>query len=123
MAIKVTAQYSSVVQRELAAFEHLNKLPKTKHAGSKWIRKSVDQFILGADHISPLRPFQCFVFKLIMASSLWSLRHKWPDCRMPKNPAKVILQHVIQALDYLHRKANMIHAGLSHASHHALRWF
>ncbi|RPD55439.1 putative CDK4/6 [Lentinus tigrinus ALCF2SS1-7] len=102
VTVKVCSQETSPVKREIAAYEYLRDLPKTKHYGRQYIRTSLDQFELPATNGSSL----CLVLKP-MAESVWSYRQ---GRRLPELMFKNVLHHVLNALDYLHRHAKLIHA-------------
>ena len=116
VAVKVCSRESDPIRRELAAFEYLNNLPRTEHHGRHYIRTSLDKFELTAPSNGSLQTFQCFVFEP-MAESVWTFRHDCWDWKLPEWLVKVIIQHVLIALDYLHRHAKVIHAGSFAFSH------
>ncbi|TFK89729.1 kinase-like protein [Polyporus arcularius HHB13444] len=107
VAVKVCSRNAIPIKRELAALEHLNDLPKTKHAGRQFIRTLLDRFELTSNDV-PSRSFQCLVFKP-MAESIWAFRE---GRRLSQWLLKDILYHILLALDYLHSEAKLIHADI-----------
>ncbi|KAI0721272.1 CDK4/6 [Cerioporus squamosus] len=116
VAVKVCTRNAIPIKRELAALQHLDKLPKIKHVGRGYIRTLLDSFELildsssSTDHAPP-QSFQCLVFKP-MTTTVWSHRMTLPGVQLPKGMVKAIVRHVLFALDYLHRHAKLIHADI-----------
>ncbi|OSC97370.1 putative CDK4/6 [Trametes coccinea BRFM310] len=115
VAVKVCAQNSVPIKRELAALQHLNSLPETHHLGRDCIRPSLDHFELVPDdtkcsHVAE-RPFYCIVYEP-MAMSVWSYRKVNTGKRLPLPLAKGIAERLLHGLDYLHCHANLVHADI-----------
>ena len=123
MSIKVCTRDALPVRRELAALRHLDSLPRTNHAGRQLIRTLLDDFTLTlpgeqpassqpADPVSS-PSFQCLVHKP-MLMSLFVFRHSLRGKKFTETFLKVVLRHVLLAVDYLHSEAKVIHAGSPH---------
>lgn len=104
--IKVCTQSAVTVKREVEALNHINALPKSKHVGRTLIRPLLDHFEVRSEHAT----FQCLVHKP-MAMTLAALRKKLSGDRFPENLLKLVLKHVLLALDFLHSEAQVIHTG------------
>ncbi len=116
------------VKRELAAFHHLNSLPKTTHMGRLFVRTLLDQFELTAtsEHAvspqssddAPSRSFHCLVHKP-MLMSLFTFRNRLRGEKLTEEFLKLVLHHVLRAVDYLHSEAKLVHTGSCHLVSHA----
>ena len=91
--------------REIEAYRHLNTI-KAKHAGASLVRTMLDSFNLHENQ----QIYPCIVHKLL-GISLAKFRTKVPQNKLPENILKLTLIHILMALDFLHTKANIIHAG------------
>ncbi|PIL26871.1 hypothetical protein GSI_11051 [Ganoderma sinense ZZ0214-1] len=127
VSVKVCSRNSIPVKRELAALEYLNRLPKTRHGGRPHVRTLLDQFVLtsateepsaSSDPDSeppatvPPQSFQCLVHKP-MLMSIFALRAIFPDKKLPETLTKLVLIHVLTAVDYLHSEAKLIHTDIN----------
>ncbi|KAM5539165.1 hypothetical protein V8D89_007038 [Ganoderma adspersum] len=124
VTIKVCTRNALPVRRELSALQHLNSLPRTRHPGRPFIRILLDQFELtlpapgdqaASSHTDtqsanppPPQSFQCLVHKP-MLMSLFAFRG---GRKLPEKFLKLVLRHVLRALDYLHSEAKVIHTDL-----------
>ncbi|KAI0723962.1 kinase-like domain-containing protein [Cerioporus squamosus] len=117
VAVKVCTRNAIPVKREVAALTYLDSLPKTTHVGRGYIRTLLDRFELTLDsssstnQVSSPSKFQCLVLKP-MTTTVWAFRMMQRRERLPKYLVKAIVRHVLYALDYLHRKAKLIHADI-----------
>lgn len=118
VTVKVCAQNSVPVKRELSVFQHINNLPKSEHAGRPYIRTAFDQFELVANSQStddmPSENFQCFAHQP-MATTLFAFRKIFPRQQFPEKLLKPVLKHVLLALHFLHSEAKVVHTGLSYS--------
>nr|VWP02166.1 Chitin synthase export chaperone [Ganoderma boninense] len=129
VTVKVCTRNAIPVKRELAALEHLNRLPWTMHGGRPHIRTLLDQFVLtftsaegppassvsetpGSESAPGPQSFQCLVHKP-MLMSISALRDFLRGNKLDEQLAKLVLIHVLTALDYLHSKAKLIHTDIN----------
>jgi len=77
------------------------------HIGSNYIRHMIECFNIKTDQ----GIYPCIVHKP-GAASLCQLWCMYPDRRLPPQVIKVVLKHLIPALDFLHRVAGVIHTGI-----------
>lgn len=91
---------------------HINAVitssPRIRHIGTANIRILVDQFKIAGTK-SP-RGNLCLVYKPL-AMSLAEMRKTGFGGRLPIDVVKGIVFYLLRALDFLHRKANLVHAG------------
>lgn len=107
VAVKVLTNNLSeqAISGELRAYEHLSTLTSS-HIGSAYIRGLYDTFdISGPDGIHP-----CLVHPP-MQMSLHELRMLSRSGRVSEPLLKETLFCTLQALDFLHREANVVHTG------------
>ena len=93
------------VRRELAAYNRLDTIT-TSNTGSFLVRKLLDSFKakgIEGEH-------QCLVHEPL-GMSMELLRRLNPERKLPEKVLKVFLVHLLQALDFLHTDAEMIHTG------------
>ncbi|PIL26709.1 hypothetical protein GSI_11188 [Ganoderma sinense ZZ0214-1] len=123
VTIKVCTRNAIPVKRELAALQHLDSLPKTRHIGRTLVRTLLDQFVLTSEPAAstdsqspgtdpdptPPQLFQCLVHKPLLMS-LFTFRN---GNKLPEDFLKLVLQHVLLALDYLHSEAKLIHTDIN----------
>ncbi len=131
VTIKVCTRNSVPVKRELSALQHLNSLPRTRHAGRPHVRTLLDQFELThpeqaasstPQSTDPVlsRPFQCLVHKP-MLMSLFAFRNSLRGKKLPEDLLKLVLQYILTAVDYLHSEAKVIHTGSSQSAFRIFR--
>ena len=102
---KVCELDSPAIRRELAAYNHLATVT-TKKPGGLLVRELLDSFkVLG-----PAGEYQCLIHEPL-GMSMDTLRQLSPGRKLPESLLKVFLKHLLQALDFLHTDARMIHAG------------
>lgn len=90
---------------EIKFLRHLKAL-RTRHAGSTLVRTMLDEFEVTGEH----GRFQCIVHPpLAVPLSIW--RRNFHDEALPLELLKLILQHLLISLDFLHTEAKMIHTG------------
>ena len=103
--LKVCEQDSLTNNRELAAYSHLDTIT-TSNPGALLVRKLLDSFKAtgpGGEH-------QCLVHEPL-GICMETLRQLFPGLKIPESLLKVCLRHLLQALDFLHSDANIIHTG------------
>lgn len=95
------------INREILAYRHLRSL-RSSHPGLEHIRGLLDSFEV-------VRPngnrHHCLVHSPLQIT-LWDLRRLGgKSTAFPQDMAKGILRYLLQALDFLHREANITHCG------------
>ena len=108
MTLKVCEQDSPTIRRELAAYKHLDTVT-TRKPGVSLVRKLLDSF----KATGPAGEHQCLVHEPL-GMSMETLREISPAGKIPEALLKAFLKHLLQALDFLHTDAKMIHAGIEH---------
>lgn len=108
VTLKVCEQDSPAIRRELAAYSHLDTITTT-NPGALLVRDLLDFF----KATGPAGEHQCLVHEPL-GMSMETLRQLSPGRKIPENLLKVFLIHLLQALDFLHTDAKMIHAGIKH---------
>ena len=106
VTIKVCKRECFQATREIRVLTHLNSI-KSRHDGSLLVRKLLDSFEIngsGGRH-------QCLVHEPL-GTGLSRLRSIFPSRRLPEDILKALIIHVLQALDFLHSEAGIIHAGV-----------
>lgn len=108
VTLKACEQDSQVARRELAAYTHLNTIT-TSNPGALLVRELLDSF----KATGPAGECQCLVHESL-GMSMETLRRLCPGRKLPEDLLKAFLTHLLQALDFLHTDAKMIHAGTVH---------
>ena len=106
VTLKVCEQDSPPIRRELAAYSHLDTIT-TSNPGALLVRELLDSF----KATGPAGEHQCLVHEPL-GMSMETLRQLSPGRKVPENLLKAFLNHLLQALDFLHTDAKMIHAGI-----------
>lgn len=112
MTVKVYVRTSpAIAHRERVAHEHLSTL-KSSHPGRSHIREDIDCFSLqqcdGSQHL-------CFVYQPLQTTLLDLQRLGGKPQQLPEELVKEALRYLLEALDFLHTEASMIHCGISSA--------
>ena len=108
ITLKVCEQDPPTIQRELAAYSHLDTV-STSNPGALLVRELLDSF----KATRPAGEHQCLVHEPL-GLSMETVRQLCPGRKLPENLLKVFLIHLLQALDFLHTDSKMIHAGTRH---------
>jgi len=108
VALKVGSH--AELSRELAVLKHLRSI-RTTHAGSSLVRTMLDEFVLTHHE----KKYQAVVHPPL-AITLRGFRKMFPDTSLSVDLLKLILKHVLLALDFLHTEAKVIHTGGSRSS-------
>ena len=106
--MKISKKDSTSSARELAAYQHLDSIA-TANPGAQFVRKLHDSFKIQGIEGEHL----CLVHEPL-GISLETFREVMPLKRLPEKLLKAVLRHLLQALDCLHRDAEMIHTGELH---------
>ena len=110
--MKVCEQESPTIHRELAAYSHLGTI-STNKPGASLVRKLLDSFrATGSDG-----EYQCLIHEPL-GMCMDTLRQLFPGRKLPENILKLFLFHLLQALDFLHTDAEIIHAGMKNIFRH-----
>ncbi|KAI9931153.1 hypothetical protein ASPWEDRAFT_178666 [Aspergillus wentii DTO 134E9] len=91
---------------ELEILQHITKKNR-QHEGWQIVRKLLDSFSvqgISGSHV-------CLVFEPLR-ESLGKYCKRWQDGVIPPEIFKIILQEILQALDYLHTECHIIHTDL-----------
>lgn len=109
MALKINSNNSharkSAGSVELEVLRHVTRANR-QHEGWRFVRKLLDSF--SAQGIS--ESHVCLVFEPLR-ESLGKYCQRWENGVMPPEIFKIILQEILQALDYLHTECHTIHTG------------
>lgn len=95
------------LSKELEILKHL-KAVKTNNGYSALVRTMLDEFQVTGEH----GKFQCIVHSPL-AVPLSTFRKIFRDRALPLNILKLVLQHLLGVLDFLHTEAKIIHTGQS----------
>ncbi|KAL9597305.1 MAG: hypothetical protein Q9219_005229 [cf. Caloplaca sp. 3 TL-2023] len=106
VTLKVCELESSAIRREVAAYSHLNTI-RTSNPGSLYVRTLLDSF----KATGPAGEYQCLVHEPL-GMSMETLRELAPGRKLPQDLLRSFLVHLLNALDFLHTDAQMIHAGI-----------
>ncbi|KAL2129983.1 hypothetical protein VTI74DRAFT_7052 [Chaetomium olivicolor] len=112
VAHKIYASGEAQVAREIAALRHINSvlaaIPPSKLTVARSIQTPLDQFAFSRPKLS--RTNLCLFFEPLSVS-LADMRIPLYGCRMPIDMVKCVDFYMLQVLDFLHRKAILVHAG------------
>ncbi|OOF99269.1 hypothetical protein ASPCADRAFT_394536 [Aspergillus carbonarius ITEM 5010] len=108
VAVKVltTSRSGNALSREMNAYEHLSKLGSS-HIGGAYIRGLYETF----DISGPNGVHGCLV-QPAMHLSIHELRMRARSCKFSEPLLKHTLICILQALDFLHREANVVHSDI-----------
>lgn len=105
VAIKVCKRECFQATREMQVLKHLNSV-RSSHDGSLLVRRLLDSFEIFGSGGS----YQCLVHEPL-GTGISYFRSLFPSRRLPEGLLQALVIHVLQALDYLHSEAGVIHAG------------
>lgn len=110
VAIKINATRHSSAKKlakdELAVLGHI-AWANPRHEGWHFVRKLVDSFVVDGER----EKHQCLVFDPLR-EPLWLYCRRFTGAVIPPQILKIIVQMVLQGLDYLHTECHVIHADL-----------
>ncbi|KXX80341.1 Serine/threonine-protein kinase SRPK [Madurella mycetomatis] len=113
VTLKIYASGGRQTAREVSALKHINSVIATsqhvKHIGTASIRTLLDQFQISRPKSS--RTNFCLAFDPL-GVSLADARELVYGGRMPLNLVKSVAFYMLQALDFLHRQANLVHGDI-----------
>ena len=90
---------------ELVLSQHIAKADP-KHEGFRFVRTVLESFEIQGQHGQHL----CLVY-VPMRESMSTFQRRTKNKRIPPDLFKVLLKFLLQALDYLHTKCDLIHTG------------
>lgn len=93
---------------ELAILERISDT-NAQNPGSAFVRKLLDSFTVRG----PNAEHQCTVFEALR-EPLWLYRRRFVGNVIPPNVLKILLQMILEGLDYLHSECHVIHTGIEH---------
>jgi serine/threonine protein kinase len=112
VTLKIYASNQPQIAREVAALEHINSVLSAsrpvKHVGVARIRRLLDKFEISRPKSS--RTNLCLVFEPL-GISLADVRKTLCGGQMRGDLLKGTVWYMLQALDFLHRKAKLVHGG------------
>lgn len=108
MALKVGSH--AELSGELAVLKHLRSI-RTNHVGSLLVRTMVDEFVLTRHE----KKFQAVIHPPL-AITLLAFRNMFPDKSLSIDLLRLVLRHVLLALDFMHTEAKVVHTGESRSS-------
>lgn len=82
-----------------------------KHHGWIFVRKLIDSFTVHG----PKAEHKCTVFEALR-EPLWLYQRRFVGNVIPPDILKILLQMILEALDYLHSECHVIHTGKEKAS-------
>ncbi|KGO67791.1 hypothetical protein PITC_048770 [Penicillium italicum] len=106
LTLKVFGRDSAEGKREMAIYDRINAV-KTSHAGAMLVRTALDTF-----QIDDAKGSYQVIVHLPLGIRLYDLRHRFTDKILPEKAVKLILMHLLLALDYLHTEAGIIHTDI-----------
>jgi len=114
VVVKIYAREDVQTGREIAVLEHLHSVltasPRVRHIGINNVRTLLDRFEVV--HPRTSKNNLCLVFTPL-GLSLSDARKLLFGGRLDPGSAKEVLIHILLGLDFLHRKAKLVHAGSS----------
>ncbi|KAK2873398.1 hypothetical protein FQN49_002396 [Arthroderma sp. PD_2] len=93
---------------EVGILRHISEA-NPRHTGWHFVRRLLDSFPLEAT--APGRPYSCLVFEPLR-EPLGQYCRRWSNGVMPPELFRIVLQMILQALDYLHSECHIIHTDL-----------
>ncbi|KAK3293055.1 kinase-like domain-containing protein [Chaetomium fimeti] len=115
VTVKIYASGERQSGREIAALKHIDVVldsdasRKANHIGAASVRRLLDEFQLSRPKSS--RTNLCLVFDALGAS-LADVRKLAFGGRMPIDVVKCVAFYILQALDFVHRQAKLVHADI-----------
>lgn len=108
----VVAMHHRRPEKELDIFDTIRNA-NLRHQGRHFVRHLLDSFTLEHELDNGSKAtHQCFVFEPLR-EPLWIYRGRYVDGIMPFDILTVLLQMILQCLDYLHSECRIIHTGAS----------
>ncbi|TQW00462.1 protein kinase [Cordyceps javanica] len=107
VAIKINTTDCSTSENERSIFEHISRQTKS-HDGHNFIRKLLGSFTVrgvSGTHV-------CLVLEPLR-EPLWLYCRRFVGGVIPADILKILLQMILQGLDYLHSECQIIHTGMN----------
>lgn len=108
VSIKVTVtndEDKEICDNELERLIHITHANRG-HSGYYAVRTLLEHYFIHG----PAGEHLCLVFEPLR-DSLFTLKHHWPDHKVPAKVLKVVAKVMLQALNYLHTQCHIIHGG------------
>ncbi|TWU70510.1 hypothetical protein ED733_000831 [Metarhizium rileyi] len=111
VAIKISSNsqqsHQTAVRNELSILQHISQ-QSTTHVGHHFVRRLLDSFTI--DGKGGIR-HQCLVLPPLR-EPLWLYCRRWVGGVIPPEVLKVMIQMMLEGLDYLHTECQIIHTDL-----------
>jgi len=110
VALKLCARNNDAIRREIAAYKHIDSASRSL-PGSALVRRLLDSFELTglADQ------HMCMIHEPLGVSIATFRDVHTPGRRLSEGFLKAVLVHVLQAVDFLHSDAGIVHTDGAHA--------
>lgn len=95
----------------MAIYDRINAV-ETSHAGAELVRTALDTF-----QIEDAKGHYQVIVHQPLGIRLYDLRHRFTDEILPEKAVKLVLMHLLIALDYLHTEAGIVHTGMMASMH------
>ncbi|EZF95686.1 hypothetical protein H113_03974 [Trichophyton rubrum MR1459] len=110
VAVKINSNHDT---RKFSGDSEINILrhistANPRHIGWHFTRHLLDTFLV--QNPTSKKPHACLVFEPLR-ESLGRYCRRWEDGVMPPEIFRIVLQIILQALDYLHSECHIIHTG------------
>jgi serine/threonine-protein kinase SRPK3 len=110
VAVKISASDQHpgkyTAENELAILKHISQA-NSNHEGWHFIRKLLDSFTIEGSS----RKHLCLVFEPLR-EPLWLYSRRFVGGVIPSEILKIIIQMILQGLDYLHSECQIIHTSI-----------
>ncbi|CAG8233561.1 unnamed protein product [Penicillium salamii] len=106
LALKVFRRDSAEGEREMANYHRINTV-KSSHAGAMLVRTALDNF-----QIEDTRGSYQVIIHRPLGVRLYDLRHRFTERILPEKAVKMVLAHLLLALDYLYTETGIVHTDI-----------
>lgn len=98
--------HSRPADHELRILQHVS-IANRAHVGRRFVRRLLDAFTIDG----PSDKHLCLVLEPLR-EPLWLYRRRFVDDIIPAGVLKIMVQMILEGLDYLHSECQIIHAGM-----------